>query len=156
MFYSCTVFCLMNRRPPSSTRTATLFPSTTLFRSGPRRAGAVGMSDTCRPSRRVVGQRGNAAESVGDADEAVRLVVAIERLLDRCAWPRLHGHRCAVASSVVAVVEARAVGLDHRRDPVEGVALVGGRSPWIRRPDQPSAGVVATTDASSEEHTSDL
>src|SRR3546814_12952057 len=32
---SCFVFfCLMIRRPPRSTRTDTLFPSTTLFRSG--------------------------------------------------------------------------------------------------------------------------
>src|SRR3546814_2534218 len=29
------VFCLMIRRPPRSTRTDTLFPYTTLFRSGP-------------------------------------------------------------------------------------------------------------------------
>src|SRR3546814_16191656 len=29
-----TVFCLMIRRPPRSTRTATLFPYTTLVRSG--------------------------------------------------------------------------------------------------------------------------
>src|SRR3546814_18967855 len=40
------LFCFMIRRPPSSTRTATLCPSTSLFRSmsydhGPRLAGAV-------------------------------------------------------------------------------------------------------------------
>src|SRR3546814_17474057 len=33
----CTFFFLMIRRPPRSTRTDTLFPYTTLFRSGPRR-----------------------------------------------------------------------------------------------------------------------
>src|SRR3546814_20292941 len=33
--FSCiVVFCLMIRRPPRSTRTDTLFPYTTLFRSG--------------------------------------------------------------------------------------------------------------------------
>src|SRR3546814_2597241 len=32
MFYIC-IFCLMIRRPPRSTRTDTLFPYTTLFRS---------------------------------------------------------------------------------------------------------------------------
>src|SRR3546814_11955610 len=30
------IFCLMTRRPPSSTRTHTLFPYTTLFRSSER------------------------------------------------------------------------------------------------------------------------
>src|SRR3546814_4495764 len=36
------VFCLMIRRPPRSTRTDTLFPYTTLFRSGPYpSAGAI-------------------------------------------------------------------------------------------------------------------
>src|SRR3546814_8076712 len=33
MYVSCVVFCLMIRRPPRSTRTDTLFPYTTLFRS---------------------------------------------------------------------------------------------------------------------------
>src|SRR3546814_10873511 len=38
--YSCTrVFFLMIRRPPRSTRTDTLFPYTTLFRSQPQRNG---------------------------------------------------------------------------------------------------------------------
>src|SRR3546814_13112680 len=32
-FYRCFVFFLMRRRPPRSTRTDTLFPYTTLFRS---------------------------------------------------------------------------------------------------------------------------
>src|SRR3546814_14488959 len=35
------LFCLMVRRPPGSTRTDTLFPSTTLFRSGVAFAGWV-------------------------------------------------------------------------------------------------------------------
>src|SRR3546814_6305300 len=40
MFWSyVSFFFLMIRRPPSSTRTATLFPYTTLFRSPPRPAG---------------------------------------------------------------------------------------------------------------------
>src|SRR3546814_16979117 len=33
MFFFCYVFFLMRRRPPRSTRTDTLFPYTTLFRS---------------------------------------------------------------------------------------------------------------------------
>src|SRR3546814_19780363 len=36
------LFCLMSRRPPRSTRTDTLFPSTTLFRSDPGRGDARG------------------------------------------------------------------------------------------------------------------
>src|SRR3546814_14597245 len=32
--YLCVIFVLMIRRPPSTTRTDTLFPYTTLFRSG--------------------------------------------------------------------------------------------------------------------------
>src|SRR3546814_9674852 len=36
------IFFLMIRRPPRSTRTDTLFPYTTLFRSGPRRAARQG------------------------------------------------------------------------------------------------------------------
>src|SRR3546814_18884063 len=34
----CYIFCLMRRRPPRSTRTDTLFPYTTLFRSIPFRS----------------------------------------------------------------------------------------------------------------------
>src|SRR3546814_19446447 len=34
VFYCCIFFFLMIRRPPRSTRTDTLFPYTTLFRSG--------------------------------------------------------------------------------------------------------------------------
>src|SRR3546814_2360048 len=37
-FYSCLIFFLMIRRPPRSTRTDTLFPYTTLFRSKTRLA----------------------------------------------------------------------------------------------------------------------
>src|SRR3546814_15381473 len=39
LFYYCFVFFLMLRRPPRSTRTDTLFPYTTLFRSARRRRG---------------------------------------------------------------------------------------------------------------------
>src|SRR3546814_10792347 len=48
----CCVFFLMIRRPPRSTRTDTLFPYTTLFRSrrGSRRLGRVGEDD---PALRV-------------------------------------------------------------------------------------------------------
>src|SRR3546814_1016397 len=41
-------FFLMIRRPPRSTRTDTLFPYTTLFRSGPRLPGVRGGDDVRR------------------------------------------------------------------------------------------------------------
>src|SRR3546814_15373178 len=39
----CVFFLLMVRRPPRSTRTDTLFPYTTLFRSGPARGRELGL-----------------------------------------------------------------------------------------------------------------
>src|SRR3546814_20413817 len=47
----CCFFFLMIRRPPRSTRTDTLFPYTTLFRSVTQRAGAEGR-DLARAPRR--------------------------------------------------------------------------------------------------------
>src|SRR3546814_14850346 len=49
------VCCLMNRRPPRSTRTDTLFPYTTLFRSIARRepAGADVQRDRLQPRREI-------------------------------------------------------------------------------------------------------
>src|SRR3546814_6844313 len=43
----------MIRRPPRSTRTDTLFPYTTLFRSRPRRAGRAAAPDPARWMRRA-------------------------------------------------------------------------------------------------------
>src|SRR3546814_16991520 len=58
-----TVFFLMLRRPPRSTRTDTLFPYTTLFRSAENRLGQLDGADAAR----------NAAV----ADEGRRLVVPL-------------------------------------------------------------------------------
>src|SRR3546814_19503195 len=44
MIILCLVFCLIIRRPPRSTRTDSLFPYTTLFRSH------LGFSEGCRAS----------------------------------------------------------------------------------------------------------
>src|SRR3546814_7020977 len=41
LFRAVSLFCLMIRRPPRSTRTDTLFPYTTLFRSGVHAEAAV-------------------------------------------------------------------------------------------------------------------
>src|SRR3546814_18911524 len=48
MMYLCIFFVLMIRRPPRSTRTDTLLPYTTLFRSWARQAGKRGIE---RPAR---------------------------------------------------------------------------------------------------------
>src|SRR3546814_14818398 len=46
MFFLFSVFFLMIRRPPRSTRTDTLFPYTTLFRSQPIKSLSKGMAQT--------------------------------------------------------------------------------------------------------------
>src|SRR3546814_1353119 len=55
-------FFLMIRRPPRSTRTDTLFPYTTLFRSADRRHRAAGGGSPCRDLPRLVGEDRQAAE----------------------------------------------------------------------------------------------
>src|SRR3546814_16160849 len=61
--YICDFFCLMIRRPPRSTRTDTLFPYTTLFRSRRHRAA--------RPPIRQE-TRGTVADPLRDARRADR------------------------------------------------------------------------------------
>src|SRR3546814_4206539 len=60
------VFFLMIRRPPRSTRTDTLFPYTTLFRSGDRREISDARGDGGDQVARVVGR------DHGDAEKAAR------------------------------------------------------------------------------------
>src|SRR3546814_17841951 len=70
LLYVVRVFCLMIRRPPRSTRTDTLFPYTTLFRSLAKALGSqqgVDHADHFRPLF-VHGQ----GVEVGNLDEAVR------------------------------------------------------------------------------------
>src|SRR3546814_8394595 len=73
----------MIRRPPISTRTDTLFPYTTLFRSGRARGRAVGGSgdhaDRARPDR-----RGDDFQPAGDGD---RRRLRDLRLAARAAGP---------------------------------------------------------------------
>src|SRR3546814_10109444 len=64
------MFFLMIRRPPRSTRTDTLFPYTTLFRSNPSRTHSIGfyhpqeevsirrLRQRCRDAVEVFGERG--------------------------------------------------------------------------------------------------
>src|SRR3546814_19472560 len=54
------IFFLMIRRPPRSTRTDTLFPYTTLFRSAqPRNAATGTMSDKMKSNYRIQGATGD-------------------------------------------------------------------------------------------------
>src|SRR3546814_17035842 len=72
------VFFLMKRRPPRSTRTDTLFPYTTLFRSVPRRRGI------CRRADR--------------AEQEARIAVLVPRLYEKPAGavgPHSYRHRRA-------------------------------------------------------------
>src|SRR3546814_3961141 len=52
-------FCLMIRRPPRSTRTDTLFPYTTLFRSREHRPGRLRRRRHVHPSSGGAGARGS-------------------------------------------------------------------------------------------------
>src|SRR3546814_6884574 len=56
----CFCFFLMIRRPPRATRTDTLFPYTTLFRSGLERVGFV-----CQRAADGDARRGDAGEQIG-------------------------------------------------------------------------------------------
>src|SRR3546814_18125370 len=56
--FSCIVFFLMRRRPPRSTRTDTLFPYTTLFRSHGLGDGGPGVSRGTRHAMREHGSGG--------------------------------------------------------------------------------------------------
>src|SRR3546814_5076491 len=74
----------MIRRPPRSTRTDTLFPYTTLFRSEPRtrtRSGrGLGVSSSWLLTCRIVGSfgcGGAARLGVGGKDHAVRVAVVV-------------------------------------------------------------------------------
>src|SRR3546814_16118588 len=72
--YCCMFFCLMIRRPPRSTRTDTLFPYTTLFRS--HCVGGMGtitqiMARVCRDSGVEISLDAPVAEVLVDGDKAV-------------------------------------------------------------------------------------
>src|SRR3546814_4751339 len=77
----------MIRRPPRSTRTDTLFPYTTLFRSSRRRSGA----PRRWPRRGGARQIGFLYRDRGDADDRRRRGVGLHRLADGPpAPPRPH------------------------------------------------------------------
>src|SRR3546814_14970672 len=67
----------MIRRPPRSTRTDTLFPYTTLFRSEPGRGNAVGSGQVTRDARRAGSPSGAGPEGRVEVEVRVDL---LERL----------------------------------------------------------------------------
>src|SRR3546814_9628683 len=72
-------FCLMIRRPPRSTRTDTLFPYTTLFRSmHPSRHPHQGM-DIAQPARPVLDIRFQVVGGVIETGVALALLLALVR-----------------------------------------------------------------------------
>src|SRR3546814_7507180 len=90
----------MRRRPPRSTRTDTLFPYTTLFRS---RAGA----RLCRLSIRT----SSSPEPTRQSPEAARkgLPALQERLRERCSVRELAEHR--IHAALPLAVEQRQLAL---------------------------------------------
>src|SRR3546814_15972294 len=103
-------FFLMVRRPPRSTRTNTLFPSTTLFRS----VGIV----VNGPNQLVAAQRERARLRIGDVaeigddllDPLARVTAEQRRAVDDAAH-RLLGN----ARDARDIVDGRPIGLLHRR-----------------------------------------
>src|SRR3546814_12892280 len=81
--YSCFVFffCLMIRRPPRSTRTDTLFPYTTLFRSLARGDGAVVAEALLEPDlrrmARAPAEEGRSEEHTSELQSLMRISYAV-------------------------------------------------------------------------------
>src|SRR3546814_11820669 len=97
MFYRYVIFCfLMIRPPPRSTRTDTLFPYTTLFRSGddPTRIGE--RFDEERAGVLVNGGgEGGGIVGVDEAAFPAHLAKALAKLVDRAAIELVRGHDIA-------------------------------------------------------------
>src|SRR3546814_4729855 len=98
----------MIRRPPRSTRTDTLFPCTTLFRSAVSAGGPARRRRRRAPARTAPGARRRGARARHDADRGV---------------PAVRGR--AVAVDAVAGDVVRAVGVPVRIDARDLVAAHG-------------------------------
>src|SRR3546814_2777319 len=78
---SCCFFFLMIRRPPRSTRTDTLFPYTTLFRSRARRAaGRTGLGWTAWPRRAASSRRCSDGSAVMRSEEHTSELQSLMRI----------------------------------------------------------------------------
>src|SRR3546814_18275991 len=127
----------MIRRPPRSTRTDTLFPYTTLFRSGrapgpvvhlhldSRDAGAGRPGDTGH-WRAARGQRCPAA---GHVDARLELD---RPPLRPHPWPPVRAQVLPAAElSLAHPLRCRHLAVEPRPDPYGGVALAGGGGPAV-------------------------
>src|SRR3546814_7995222 len=119
----------MTRRPPRSTRTDTLFPYTTLFRSQPKSGtGAVRRRQVSRPRRAV--------------DEYVhRDAVRALRMVGACA----PGHMSGIKNRG---------GQGHMREPVERIDVSKGSVCEAKEADDCRADILLNN--RSEENTSEL
>src|SRR3546814_2388522 len=113
------LFFLMIRRPPRSTRTDTLFPYTTLFRSEKR----VGFRDDVRPARRAAVDRAD-DQRLAERGERVDEIVLIADDVDVGAVAEMIGGEAFAARLLgVADGEDDAVGaardLDRFGDPLD-------------------------------------
>src|SRR3546814_12260795 len=127
----------MIRRPPRSTRTDTLFPYTTLFRSGDRRgqrspAMAHGQRDRPQAELRTDRQRrAAAADAVNGADAEDAALRLLERrglkLVARNV--RFRGGALDLVmrdGAVLVIVEVRARSARDRKSGVEGGGVLDG------------------------------
>src|SRR3546814_11784935 len=109
----------MIRRPPRSTRTYTLFPYTTLFRSGAVAAPDDKWLRQLAALRQVAGDR---LEDVGEGGDAFGRAVLVDH----------HRHVDALAAETIEPLQhGGAVGHDHGRNhgraPRDGLVLQGHR-----------------------------
>src|SRR3546814_20009206 len=105
----------MLRRPPRSTRTDTLFPYTTLFRSGAVASGQLALA---------LAQRVEAAHDLGSGEEAglaqARLAPVLQETTEALA-----AHR-AVGPEAEAQIYLRGVVVAHGTDTGSGLARATG------------------------------
>src|SRR3546814_9343202 len=132
----------MLRRPPRSTRTATLFPYTTLFRSLPRRHGLrrrLGIPRQERLPGRMAAVANDRAQPLADA-------AAVHDLRHRARPGADRLHAVALRGATL-LAPAAAAGVRHVRG--------GGGAGLLRRPRQRQAGA-GLRGPRSEEHTSEI
>src|SRR3546814_3014469 len=86
ILFRCLFFFLMIRRPPRSTRTDTLFPYTTLFRS--QQVASLG---NARPGHREVRRAGRPGHDVVEPEAAAGLQHAGDFPVEPCLVGDVHG-----------------------------------------------------------------
>src|SRR3546814_5139464 len=156
------IFFLMRRRPPRSTRTDTLFPYTTLFRS------LLALQHEHRPvdggdvrSGVRAGVRGEGGAGRGSISARDREFDRLDHRVLRAARSE-HAERVDRALAVMARARQRVVHRAALADQADGVReIVVARAPALDRvlPDRALrlvAARIGEDDGRSEEHTSEL